>query len=48
VVFDLDGDRIREVDYRETKHFLICRDFLNAPERFFAHLFKTPEGPEDT
>jgi hypothetical protein len=24
---------------RETKHFLITRDFLNSPERFFKHLF---------
>jgi predicted ATPase len=39
VLFDLDGDRIQEVDYRETKHFLITRDFLNGPERFFKHLF---------
>ena len=37
VLFDLDGDTIREIDYRETKHFLITRDFLNAPERYFKH-----------
>ena len=39
VLFDLDGDTIRQIDYRETKHFLITRDFLNAPDRFFKHLF---------
>jgi predicted ATPase len=39
VLFDLDGDRMQEIDYRETKHFLITRDFLNSPERFFKHLF---------
>ena len=39
VLFDLDGDTIRETSYRETKHFLLTRDFLNAPERFFKHLF---------
>jgi predicted ATPase len=39
VLFDLDGDVIQEIDYRETKHFLITRDFLNGPERFFRHLF---------
>ena len=44
VLFDLDGDTVRETSYRETKHFLITRDFLNAPERFFKHLF----GPADT
>ena len=39
VLFSLDGDAIQEVAYRETKHYLITRDFLNAPERFFKHLF---------
>ena len=38
VLFDLDGDTIRQVAYQETKHFLITRDFLNSPERFFKHL----------
>lgn len=37
-LFDLDGDAIREIDYRDTRHFLITRDFLNSPERFFKHL----------
>jgi predicted ATPase len=39
VLFSLDGDSIREIDYRETNHFLITRDFLNSPESFFKHLF---------
>jgi predicted ATPase len=39
VLFDLDGERIQEIRYRDTKHFLITRDFLNSPERFFKHLF---------
>jgi predicted ATPase len=39
VLFSLDDDTIREVSYRETQHFLITRDFLNSPERFFKHLF---------
>lgn len=46
VLFSLDGDDIREVDYRETKHFLITRDFLNSPERFFKHLFGTAEDAQ--
>lgn len=44
VLFSLDGDAIQEIDYRETNHFLITRDFLNSPERFFKHLFETSEG----
>jgi predicted ATPase len=39
VLFSLDGDAIQETDYRETQHFLITRDFLSSPERFFRHLF---------
>ena len=45
-LFSLDGDRIEEIDYRETRHFLITRDFLNSPERFFKHLFAPVEEPE--
>ena len=38
-LFSLDGDAIEEIAYRDTKHFLITRDFLSSPERFFKHLF---------
>ena len=51
VLFDLDGDAIQEVSYRETKHFLLTRDFLNSPERFFKHLFSPVDddgGDADT
>lgn len=34
------GERgIEEIDYRDTEHFRLTRDFLNAPERYFRHLF---------
>jgi predicted ATPase len=46
VVFDFDGERIQEVSYRETKHYLISRDFLTSPERFFNHLFSPPDARE--
>ena len=36
---------IESVDYRETEHFRLTRDFLNSPERYFRHLF---EGSSDT
>ena len=39
VLFSLDGDTIREIAYRETDHYIVTRDFLNAPERYFRHLF---------
>lgn len=48
VLFNLDGDTIREVAYRETEHYLVTRDFLNSPERFFKHLFgKAGDGSKD-
>jgi predicted ATPase len=46
VIFDFDGDTIEPVSYRETKHYLVTRDFLNAPDRFFKHLFHSVEEPE--
>ena len=45
-LYSLDGDGIQETTYRETKHFLITRDFLNSPESFLKHLFSDP-GPAD-
>lgn len=46
VLFSLDGDGIQEIAYRETAHYLVTRDFLNSPERFFKHLFGAPDGEE--
>jgi predicted ATPase len=43
VLFSLDGDSIEKINFRETNHFLITRDFLNSPERFFKHLFESGE-----
>jgi len=40
-LFSLDGDSIREIAYRDTEHYRVTRDFLNAPERYFKHLFRT-------
>jgi predicted ATPase len=42
-VYSLDGAGIVPVDYRDTRHFQITRDFLNCPERFYKHLF-APSG----
>jgi predicted ATPase len=47
VLFSLDGDSIQEISYRETEHYLVTRDFLNAPERYFRHLFRGEGEPED-
>ena len=39
----------QEIAYRETEHYRVTRDFLNAPERFFKHLFaEEPMGTNET
>lgn len=35
----LDEDGIRRVEYEETEHFVVTREFLNHRERMFAELF---------
>ncbi len=46
VLFSLDGDSIREISYRDTEHYIVTRDFLNSPERYFKHLFRTDPAEE--
>jgi len=37
-VLSMDNGRLEAVDYRETEHYQLTRDFLEAPERYFRHL----------
>ncbi len=46
VLFSLHGDSIREIAYRETEHYRVTRDFLNSPERYFKHLFRSERDEE--
>lgn len=39
-ILSLDGDRPTPIAYQDTEHYLVTRDFLQAPERFFRHLFE--------
>jgi len=39
-ILDFDGDEIAEVEYEDTDHYNITKDFLNAPERYFGELFR--------
>lgn len=32
------GDEIRPVDYRETEHYQVTKQFLDCPERLLKHL----------
>jgi predicted ATPase len=47
-VLSIDDGQPREVSYRDTEHFQLTRDFLNAPERFHRSLFREePEADEE-
>ena len=46
-VLSIDEGRLREVSYRDTEHFQLTRDFLNAPERYHRHLFRSAEKDTD-
>lgn len=37
-ILQADHRGLRRVDYRDTEHFQLTRDFLNAPERYLRHL----------
>jgi predicted ATPase len=47
VLLSLDGSSIQEIAYRETDHFLVTRDFLNSPDRYFRHLLRDETGEDD-
>jgi len=38
-ILSLDGAGIRPVRFEDTEHYRITKDFLDAPERFYRHLF---------
>jgi predicted ATPase len=40
LIYHLTSDGISKIDYEETEHFRITRDFLANRERFFKHLFR--------
>lgn len=39
VLFSLDGAHIETVDFRETEHYQITKDFLEHPDFYYKHLF---------
>jgi predicted ATPase len=44
----LDGERIEPVEYRQTEHYALTRDFLNDPERYLKRLLAdAPVEAED-
>lgn len=47
-ILSIEEGRLREVGYRDTEHFQLTRDFLNAPERFHRHLFRGESDSEES
>jgi predicted ATPase len=39
-LFRLDGARIEAVEYRQTEHYALTRDFLNDPDRYLRRLLE--------
>ncbi len=40
-VLSLDGCEIKTIDYKESEHYRLTKEFLNNPEKYFHHLFST-------
>ncbi len=47
VLLSLDGDAIRQVDYTDTEHYRVTKQFLASPERYFRHLFSEESDDEE-
>lgn len=47
-VLNIEEGQLREVSYRDTEHFQLTRDFLNAPERFHRYLFRGAADSQDS
>jgi predicted ATPase len=45
VLFSLDGDAIRPIQYTDTEHYRLTKQFLSSPEGYFRHLFSNE--PDD-
>ena len=47
VLLSLDGDEIRPVQYEDTDHYRVTKQFLASPERYFRHLFSEELDDDD-
>jgi len=45
-ILTLDAERISNIEYKETSHYKLTRQFLECPERYFRHLFAHSEHEE--
>ncbi len=46
-LYSFDENGVEETSYKETEHCSIARDFLNAPKRYFQHLFHATKSETD-
>lgn len=46
VLYGFGDDGIAEISYQDTDHYRLTRDFLNAPDRYFKHLFADGKGDD--
>ncbi len=42
-LYQLEGEGIYPIAYADTEHYMLTRDFLNNPGRFFRYLFSTED-----
>lgn len=48
LLYQLDETGMRAVEYEETEHYRLTRDFLNSRDRYFKHLFGTKDHDDET
>lgn len=46
-MLNIEEGQLRKVSYRDTEHYQLTRDFLNAPEHFHRHLFRNESDAEE-
>ena len=46
-LYQFEDNGIRAVAYHETEHYRVTKEFLNAPERVFRHLFSDEEESDE-
>jgi predicted ATPase len=47
-ILSIEEGQLNEVSYKDTEHYQLTRDFLNAPERYHRHLFRSDKTEDDT
>jgi predicted ATPase len=47
VLLSLDSDTIQQVQYEDTDHYRVTKQFLASPDRYFKHLFSKDSDDDD-